>query len=276
MHALPLATIAFVALSFGLVSSATLPSPQSQTHFSLNPSLDTCLSCATAPTCSIDPCSTNTPGGLLLLTQFWDYSPAIGPSDSWTIHGLWPDTCTGGYDSDCDPSRNNAHIASTLLSSTNPKANHTLDIMNQYWLALNGNDGQLWSHEWNKHGTCVSTLNPKCYNSSSSAYEKDQDVVDFFTTTVDLWQNYNVFEALNKAGILPSRTKRYTLEQLKAATRQKWGKEATFKCRNGALNEAWIYFHTQGRSNTADAFVQADPLRQNNRCPSTGIRYVPK
>lgn len=29
------------------------------------------------------------PGGQLLLTQFWDAYPAIGPDDSWTLHGLW-------------------------------------------------------------------------------------------------------------------------------------------------------------------------------------------
>lgn len=29
------------------------------------------------------------PQGQLLLTTFWDYDPAVGPSDEWTIHGLW-------------------------------------------------------------------------------------------------------------------------------------------------------------------------------------------
>jgi len=34
-------------------------------------------------------CCFNAPGGQLLQTQFWDASPATGPDDSWTIHGLW-------------------------------------------------------------------------------------------------------------------------------------------------------------------------------------------
>jgi hypothetical protein len=34
-------------------------------------------------------CCFNSPGGSLLQTQFWDTDPASGPSDSWTIHGLW-------------------------------------------------------------------------------------------------------------------------------------------------------------------------------------------
>lgn len=43
-----------------------------------------CQSSSKNPTCCF-----NYPGGALLQTQFWDFSPATGPSDSWTIHGLW-------------------------------------------------------------------------------------------------------------------------------------------------------------------------------------------
>jgi ribonuclease T2 len=42
-------------------------------------------------------CCFNAPGGQILQTQFWDTSPATGPEDSWTIHGLWysyPSTTT--------------------------------------------------------------------------------------------------------------------------------------------------------------------------------------
>lgn len=36
-----------------------------------------------------DTCCFNAPGGLILLTEFWDTDPVTGPEDSWTIHGLW-------------------------------------------------------------------------------------------------------------------------------------------------------------------------------------------
>lgn len=36
-----------------------------------------------------DSCCFNSPGGLLLQTQFWDTQPVTGPRDSWTVHGLW-------------------------------------------------------------------------------------------------------------------------------------------------------------------------------------------
>ena len=146
------------------------------------------------------------------LTTSVDYSPATGPDDSFTMHGLWPgafpcaainvhglmltsamlpDTCSGGYDSDCDSSRNVVDIAGALQSAG---ATDTLDFMNQYWLGasrcldklpasadplgcapdVNGDNNQFWSHEWNKHGTCVSTLVPKCYGSS---YSTNEDLV---------------------------------------------------------------------------------------------------
>jgi ribonuclease T2 len=40
-------------------------------------------------TTAYDTCCFNFPGGDLLQTQFWDTKPATGPSNSWTIHGLW-------------------------------------------------------------------------------------------------------------------------------------------------------------------------------------------
>lgn len=36
-----------------------------------------------------DTCCFNYPSGQFLQSQFWDADPAIGPEDSWTIHGLW-------------------------------------------------------------------------------------------------------------------------------------------------------------------------------------------
>jgi len=49
------------------------------------------LSCRNT-TAVADLCCFNAPGGQLVLTQFWDTAPATGPSNSWTVHGLWYDT----------------------------------------------------------------------------------------------------------------------------------------------------------------------------------------
>lgn len=63
-----------------LAASASCPHPQLSCHNS---------------TMVKNLCCFNAPGGSLLQTQFWDTDPATGPSDSWTIHGLWVSTpCT--------------------------------------------------------------------------------------------------------------------------------------------------------------------------------------
>ena len=49
-----------------------------------NPQLSCHNTTAVANTCCF-----NAPGGLLQQTQFWDTSPATGPTNSWTVHGLW-------------------------------------------------------------------------------------------------------------------------------------------------------------------------------------------
>ena len=51
-----------------------------------NPQLSCHNTTAVANTCCF-----NAPGGQLLQTQFWDTSPSTGPSNHWTVHGLWYD-----------------------------------------------------------------------------------------------------------------------------------------------------------------------------------------
>jgi ribonuclease T2 len=63
-------------------------------------SIQTCQNSSLATSCSSSSnsrlvsrasgsCCLEAPGGLLVQTQFWDASPAVGPADSWGIHGLW-------------------------------------------------------------------------------------------------------------------------------------------------------------------------------------------
>ena len=128
-------------------------------------------------------CCFNAPGGVLLQTQFWDTSPSTGPSNSWTIHGLWPDNCDGTYEENCDSSRDYTDISGILTSFGKTDL---LNYMNTYWLndPDDGSNEELWEHEWATHGTCISTLDTTCY----SDYTSMQEVPDFFQTVVDVFQ----------------------------------------------------------------------------------------
>ena len=82
-------------------------------------------------------------GGYLLQTQFWDTSPPVGPTDSWTLHGLWPDNCDGTYEQYCDPNRQYTDIRGKLQQ----QSPSTLTYMNTYWKDYQGNDESFWQHE---------------------------------------------------------------------------------------------------------------------------------
>ncbi|KAH8668113.1 ribonuclease-like protein T2 [Tricladium varicosporioides] len=218
-----------------------------------------------------DTCCVNSPGGQLVQTQFWDTNPTTGPSNSWTIHGLWPDHCDGTYDSNCDTKRAYTNISQILTSFGKTDL---LSYMNTYWVDINGNDESFWEHEWAKHGTCVSTLAPSCYTS----YTPTQEVPDYFQKTVDLFKSLDSYSALSKAGIVPSTTATYTSAQIQAALKSAFGVTAMIQCASGALDEIWgvqYSYYVQGSLQTG-TFVPTNPVGGTSSCASTGIKYLPK
>lgn len=250
------------------------------------------LSCPFPPPRSIDSCCLNHPSGHFLQTQFWDTAPALGPNTSWTIHGLWPDLCAGGFDQFCDDARSHEDIRA-LLRSLHPTITHDLlDYMDTYWLSLDGRDNHLWSHEWNKHGTCISTLEPTCYADENP----DLAVLDYFVHATSLFQTLDTFSVLADAGILPSEHKRYSLRELEDAVESSsHGFTVTFRCHSGELNEVWYHFSVKGslRNSYDDGthpvntpflnattvrkiFVPTDPDGAKSNCPARGIKYLPK
>ncbi|CZR56972.1 related to ribonucleases [Phialocephala subalpina] len=215
-----------------------------------------------------DTCCFNAPGGQLVQTQFWDTSPSTGPSNSWTIHGLWPDHCDGTYDSNCDASRAYTNITSILQSYGKTDL---LSDMNTYWVDINGDDESFWEHEWSKHGTCISTFKPSCY----TGYTAQEEVPDFFQKTVDLFKTLDSYTALANAGITPSSTETYTSAAILAALKASFGQNPTIQCSSGALDEIWYSFDVLGSVQTG-TFQPAAPVGQSSSCSSTGIKYLPK
>ncbi|KZF24714.1 ribonuclease T2 [Xylona heveae TC161] len=214
-------------------------------------------------------CCFNAPGGQLLQTQFWDTSPSTGPSDSWTIHGLWPDHCDGTFDSFCDESRQYTDISGTLQDFGRQDL---LDYMNTYWKDAGGDDETFWEHEWGKHGTCISTFDTDCYVN----YQSKEELVDFLQDTVNLFKTLPTYQWLADAGITPSTSKTYTSAQIQSALEsQRDGHPVTLGCSSGALDEVWYHFNVKGSVQTGQ-FVPSDPDGSKSTCPSTGIKYLPK
>ncbi|KAF2751833.1 ribonuclease T2 [Sporormia fimetaria CBS 119925] len=214
-------------------------------------------------------CCFNYPGGQMLQTQFWDTHPATGPDDSWTLHGLWPDRCDGSYDANCDSSRVYRNI-STIIESFGKT--DLLKYMQTYWKDYKGDDETFWQHEWSKHGTCISTLEPHCYVD----HKATQEVVDYFEKAVELFKTLPSYEWLAAADILPSTTRSYTFSEIQSAlAAHRPGVTVTLGCKYGALNEIWYHYDVRGSVQEGE-FVPADPDGTKSSCPRTGIRYLPK
>ncbi|KAJ7304899.1 ribonuclease, partial [Mycena albidolilacea] len=222
------------------------------------------VSCSNTSSVS-DLCCFESPGGLLLQTQFWDTSPSTGPNDSWTIHGLWPDNCDTTFTENCDPARAYTGIASLLTAQG---AASTLSFMQTFWKDINGNDETFWEHEWSTHGTCMSTLNPTCL---PSGRPQGAEAVAFFQTVVTLFQNLPTFTWLSNQGITASSTATYTLASLTAAIEAESGFTPVFKCSGSTVNAIQYYFHLRG--SIIDGAFQQIAAPESGSCPTSGIKY---
>ncbi|KAF7971676.1 hypothetical protein HWV62_20112 [Athelia sp. TMB] len=246
-----------VAVVLGALVGSTLASPligfTPADPVSLFKRISSGCSTTGAASCSTtkvsDTCCTEFPGGLLLQTQFWDTNPSTGPTNSWTIHGLWPDNCNGTYEENCDSSRDYTDISGLLTAAG---ATDTLAFMQEYWLNDDGTSEELWEHEWATHGTCMSTLEPSCLPAGST---KGAEAVAFYETVVRLFkfltatnrQTLPTYTWLANAGIVPSSTKTYSFTDVNAAlVAGSGGYTPAVGCTSGALSSISWYYNLKG------------------------------
>lgn len=143
--------------------------------------------------------------------------------------------------------------------------------MQTYWKDYKGDDETFWEHEFNKHGTCISTLDPTCYDD----YEPTQEVVDFFISAVALFKTLPSYDWLAAAGIVPSTATTYTLAAIQDALTAKFGHNVIINCDGSTFNELWYHYNVRGNIQTG-TFSPVDPVGSKSTCPSTGIKYLPK
>ncbi|GJJ09365.1 hypothetical protein Clacol_003587 [Clathrus columnatus] len=177
---------------------------------------------------STDSCCVVNPGGVLVHTQFWDLDEGL--PDFWGIHGLWPDKCNGQFYENCDHSReySGQEIVSAMQRAG---AQSTLDYMTEHWVAYGDATTSFWVHEWKTHGTCVSTLEPHCFEN----YEKGDEVPYYFETVVALFKQFDVHGALAAANILPSSSQQYRLVDMQKAVQDATGYVPDFPIAIGSI-----------------------------------------
>ncbi|KAK9634581.1 Ribonuclease T2 precursor (RNase T2), variant 3 [Aspergillus fumigatus] len=150
-----------------------------------------------------------------------------------------PDNCDGTYEQFCDSSREYSNITEILQAQGRTEL---LSYMQTYWKDYQGDDESFWEHEWNKHGTCINTIEPSCYTD----YKPQEEVGDYFQKAVDLFKGLDTYKALAAAGITPSSSKTYKLSDILSALSAITGHEPSVGCSNGELNEAWYFFNIKG------------------------------
>jgi len=144
--------------------------------------------------------------------------------------------------------------------------------MQTYWVSDSGTDESFWEHEWGKHGTCISTLEPDCYTN----YQPTEEVLDFFNRTVSLFKSLPTYGWLSEAGIVPSSSATYTTAQIQAAlSKNHDGHQVYLGCSSKALTEVWYFYNVAGSIQTG-TFEPTDVVGSSSTCPSTGIKYLPK
>ena len=216
-----------------------------------------------------DTCCFENPGGVLLQTQFWDYYPPIGPDDMFTLHGLWSDKCDGSFEQFCDSSMEIDNVRDILKEH---KEYELLEKMENVWKNYNGDDESLWKHEFNKHGTCMSTIKEKCYEGE---YKKNQNVVDFFKKSVELFERLPTYKWLSDNGIIPSNEQTYSKQQIEDTLSAHFGQPVYIKCnRYQALQEVWYFYHLRG--SVINGEYMPIPAMVNSQCPNEGIKFIPK
>lgn len=165
-----------------------------------------------------------------------------------------PDHCDGTFDANCDASRAYTNITAILTAAGQTSL---LSYMNTYWISDTGTNEAFWEHEWGKHGTCISTLEPDCY----SDYTPQEEVVDFFNTVVTLFNSLPSYTWLSNAGIVPSSTTTYTSAAILAALKAPRGVTAVIQCENtNQLDEIWYFYDVKGSVQTG-TFIPTNPSK---------------
>ena len=147
--------------------------------------------------------------------------------------------------------------------------------MNTYWVNDDGTDESFWEHEWEKHGTCISTLEPSCYTD----YVPQEEVVDFFQKVVDLFQTLPSYTWLSDAGIVPSSEDTYTSAEILAALKTPRGVTAVIQCEDtNELDEIWYFYDVQGSVQNG-TFIPTNPgisfySALSQYCADLSIRWL--
>lgn len=218
-------------------------------------------------------CCFEYPRGLIVLAQSWNYKTGTGPDDAFTLHGLWPEDCNGTFTGYCDndievPADNITNILRNQYGDSG-----LVNDMDVFWKNPDGADEDFWAAQFNKHGSCITTLHQDCYG---PALKPNENIYDYFKIAYNLYNSLPTFSYLNASGIVPSETATYTSEQIsRVLTAYNRGKTVYFGCdEDNVLTDVHYHHHVNGPL-IYESLVKVNATATPN-CPATGIKFLPK
>ncbi|KAJ3008179.1 ribonuclease T2-like [Thoreauomyces humboldtii] len=255
-------------ISSAVVLSALVASA-SATSLPFNPRASKGVCSATAEACSSsgssDSCCLPT-NGHIVLSQQWLKGYCAGnpsgckitPTNSWTIHGAWPDTCAGVNKENCSgPTYTNI---ATQVKNINPTLYAS---MVKTWVSYTGVDETFWEHEWSTHGRCWSPAAKTCF----SSFKTGDDLQAYFSWVVALRNQFELGKAFTAGGITTGKT--YTAKQIRAAITKTYpGLNVALICTNGYLSEVYSAVYA-----TPSGGVAGAPISDSDSCSASGIKF---
>lgn len=131
---------------------------------------------------------------------------------------MWPSVSSGTQPAFCGGTFEPSDISSILRK------------MEYAWPSYDGSNDSFWSHEYDKHGSCA----------------KDSPGMDtvfgFFNTTIGIWENLDIMGAMNAAGVYPSDSQSYKVEDIVRGMSQKLGYAPVIGCSDGDINTMALCF----------------------------------
>lgn len=158
---------------------------------------------------------------LFVYTQWWPqtqcYEASVNnktcvPSgiSKWTIHGLWPTVGTEHAPVYCNKSW---PFDEESIEDLKPK------LVLQWPSYSTPHDyAEFWKHEWEKHGTCATSLS---FLSTEHKY---------FQVNLAMNVEYDIFSALEKGGIDPTSDKTYQVKDIEGALFKVYNVHPTVFC----------------------------------------------
>merc|ERR1711907_312387 len=167
----------------------------------------------------------------------------------FTVHGLWPNYENGKWPAFCNSS----------YPFDENEIEDLLPVMNERWPdVLSSHEGDwLWSHEWDKHGTCAKPV-------LNGEHE-------YFAKALELYDILNPTEVFAQNGMIPSNTRTYDRDQVISVLTKSFGDTFVIGCQESGKDLFQIEFCLQkdfqgrncGKSANSNCSSNQDPKLSN-------------